>query len=136
MVTDDTSACDKPVLYGPPSASLQGWSTQEVVVDGDDDDADDCNDSAADVYHDQRQARPCPSPKMMVVDHECVEVQHKILLCMRTASAEVFDDSRSGWLEEGNSLTKKLMVRMKSVLMMMIKRIMMMTPKRMQLSGE
>ena len=55
---------------------------------------------------------------------------------MRTASAEVFDDSRSGWLEEGNSLTKKLMVRMKSVLMMMIKRIMMMTPKRMQLSGE
>ena len=55
---------------------------------------------------------------------------------MRTASVEVFDDSRSGWLEEGNSLTKKLKARMKSVIMMMIKRIMMMTPKRMQLSGE
>ena len=55
---------------------------------------------------------------------------------MGTDSAQVFDDSRSGWLEEGNSLTKKLMVRMKSVIINMIKRIMMMTPKRMQVSGE
>ena len=49
-------------------------------------------------------------------------------LSMGNDNALVFDDSRSGWLEEGNSLTKKLMVRMKSVIMMMIKRIMMMTP--------
>ena len=49
-------------------------------------------------------------------------------LSMGNDNALVFDDSRSGWLEEGNSLTKKLMVRIKSVIIMMIKRIMMMTP--------
>ena len=72
MVTDDTSACDKPVLYGPPSHHR--WSTQEVVVDDDD---DDCNNSAADVYHDLVKAGPSTPPKvpmlkMMVVDQRLV----------------------------------------------------------------
>ena len=81
MVTDDTSACDKPVLYGPPSHHR--WSTQEVVVDDDD---DDCNNSAADVYHDLGRALHSTQGAHVEDDGggstACVEVQHKILLWM------------------------------------------------------